>query len=120
MTPDTVTLPTETARDIAAWLRTASGSTVRPEDADTWADLLDPRPTLRDAVARGIAAQDGIDWDRLGDYSRGTYLRRADGALAVVRDHIGARPHPFGVEYTNDNATETFRRALLADLGAES
>jgi hypothetical protein len=80
---DTVTIPADEAKRIAAALRqyvAAPGG-----DAERWADLLDPKPpTLRERVAVALA-------ERNGDTSA-EWLCEADDVLAVARDAIAALP----------------------------
>lgn len=76
---DDVTIPRETARRMAAWMRQRNYSA-----AGEWADLLDPpQPSLRDEVAKAIALDTaGYSRPEPSDYSL------ADAVLALVRKRV--------------------------------
>jgi hypothetical protein len=74
-----VLIARDIAQQIAAWLR-MDGGAIESGTIDAWADLLDPRPALREDACR-----------RLTDAGYGEIDRRAvDIVTATVRDHIAA------------------------------
>jgi hypothetical protein len=104
-----VTIPREVAREMAAALRGQVGS-VDDATARAWADLLDPRPSLRDAVAEAL--QSAFRQQPAATLA----VDLADAALPAVRDHIAALPY-----LTTDRGDIISRRVVLTLLdGAES
>lgn len=103
---DTVTLPASVARDIANHLR-SPGQTLRDR---SWPDLLDPPPlTLRERVARALAASDSNPWD---EANHSAYFVNADAAILEIATAIEAL-------YAGISVT-IYRKSVLNLLDGES
>jgi hypothetical protein len=109
---DDVTIPRETAREMAAaWRAHADGATYPVAFRSTaaeWADLLDPpKPSLRDEACARLTAAGYGEIDR----------QAVDIVTATIRDHVAA------LQYTHDGRANALlmRRDVLALFdGAES
>ena len=83
---DDVTIPRETAKEWAAFIRNNCGGG-RLAGLDDLADLLDPpQPSLRDEVAAYLADHSGYNSTSLMDRDA------AEDILALVRERIAALP----------------------------
>lgn len=115
---DEVTIPRETARRMAAWMRQRNYSA-----AGEWADLLDPPPlSLRDEVA--VVYRDEVigvsrdSWDEVADHAKVQAYRFADAVLAVVRKHYRERAE--GLVFWDSNGNPVMdRRDVLALFGGD-
>jgi hypothetical protein len=119
-----VTIPAETARDIAAYLRGRAPGL--PSFGAGWVDLLDQKPvSLRDEVA-AAAVSALVDAHRLPEWMQAPALGRdmrplgalvAPAVLAVVKARIEALPDVLGDDV---RASLLLRRDVLALFGDES
>jgi hypothetical protein len=87
---DTVMIPADVAKAAAPYLREASWGHGASPVMRKLVDLLDPPPlTLRERVARALAASDSNPWD---EANHSAYFVNADAAILEISSAIELLP----------------------------